>query len=40
MLLVVYFTISATDHEHEKHEGVSKEQGEEIEEIENVVHAG
>ncbi len=40
MLLVVYFAISATDHDHEEHEGVSKERGEEIEEIENVVHAG
>lgn len=42
MLLVVYFTISATDHDHEEHEheDVSKERGEEIEQIENVVHAG
>ncbi len=41
MLLVVYFTISATDHDHEHHEkGESKERGEEIEELENVVHAG
>jgi F-type H+-transporting ATPase subunit a len=41
MLLVVYFTISATDHDHEHHEeGESKEHGEEIEQIENVVHAG
>jgi len=39
ILLVVYFTIGATDHDHEEHEGVSEEEGEEIEEIENVVHA-
>ena len=39
ILLVVYFTISSADHEHEKHEDVTREQGEEIEEIENVVHA-
>ncbi|MEX2029274.1 MAG: FoF1 ATP synthase subunit a [Candidatus Paceibacterota bacterium] len=40
VLLVVYFTIGATDHEHEEHEeDISKERGEEIEEIENVVRA-
>jgi F-type H+-transporting ATPase subunit a len=39
MLLVVYFTISATDHNHEEHKDVSEEQGKEIEEIENVVRA-
>ncbi|MEI7709669.1 MAG: FoF1 ATP synthase subunit a [bacterium] len=39
MLLVVYFTISATDHDHEEHEG-SHEHDDEIEQIENVVHAG
>ena len=39
ILLVVYFTISATDHEHEEHKGVSDAQGREIEDIENVVHA-
>jgi len=36
MLLIVYFTISATDHDHEEH----GEHAEEIEQIENVVHAG
>lgn len=41
ILLVVYFTVAATDHDHEKHEkNISKIEGEEIEEIENVVHAG
>jgi F-type H+-transporting ATPase subunit a len=39
MLLVVYFTISATDNDHEEHKDVSEEQGKEIEEIENVVRA-
>jgi len=39
ILLVVYFTISATDHDHEEHEHVSKEEEGEIEEIENVVRA-
>ncbi|OGI89445.1 hypothetical protein A2911_01495 [Candidatus Nomurabacteria bacterium RIFCSPLOWO2_01_FULL_40_15] len=39
-LLIVYFTIASTDHEHEEHEEhISKEEGEEIEEIENVVRA-
>jgi len=38
ILLVVYFTISATDHDHEEH-GESKERNEEIDEIENVVRA-
>ncbi len=38
MLLVVYFTIGATDHDHEEHhEG--PERNAEIDEIENVVHA-
>ena len=39
ILLVVYFTVAATDHDHEEHEGMSKEQGDDVEEIENVVHA-
>ena len=40
ILLVVYFTIGAMDHEHEEHEkGISKDRGEEIEEIKNVVRA-
>ena len=40
ILLVVYFTVAATDHDHEKHEkNISKIEGEEIEEIEDIVHA-
>ncbi len=39
ILLVVYFTVAATDHDHEEHEGMSKEQEDDVEEIENVVHA-
>ncbi len=39
ILLVVYFTISATDHDHEEHHDMSKEEGGEVEDIENVVHA-
>ncbi len=39
ILLVVYFTVSATDHDHEEHKGMSKEEGDEVEEIENIVHA-
>src|SRR6185436_10379623 len=41
ILLVVYFTIGATDHdEHEEHEkGISQGEGDEIEAIENVVRA-
>lgn len=39
ILLVVYFTVAASDHDHEEHKGISKEEGEEIEEIENVVRA-
>jgi len=39
MLLVVYFTISATDHDHEDHKDILEEQEKEIEEIENVVRA-
>ena len=38
ILLVVYFTISTSDHEHEEHKDLSKEQSEKVEEIENVVH--
>ena len=37
ILLVVYFTISTSDHEHEEHKDLSKEQSEKVEEIENVV---
>ncbi len=41
MLLVVYFTIGATDHDHDEHEhhDISKEEAGEIEEIENTVRA-
>lgn len=40
ILLVVYFTVAASDHDHEEHEkNISKTEGEEIEEIENVVRA-
>jgi F-type H+-transporting ATPase subunit a len=40
ILLVVYFTVAASDHDHEKHEkDISEIEGKEIEEIENVVRA-